>query len=95
MSAIRATVLPGSTIELFLCLDGFHLGLLLFFFFFFVFRLLMALRRAYGGSQAGGRIGAGAAGLHYSPQQHWILNPLSEARDRTFVLMDTCQIRFH
>ena len=32
--------------------------------------------------------------LHHSPQQHWILNPLSEARDRTCVLVDTSQIRF-
>ena len=27
--------------------------------------------------------------LHHSPKQHWILNPLSEARDQTCVLMDT------
>ena len=27
--------------------------------------------------------------LHHRSQQHWILNPLSEARNRTFVLMDT------
>uniref|UniRef100_A0A8D1DAL5 Uncharacterized protein n=1 Tax=Sus scrofa TaxID=9823 RepID=A0A8D1DAL5_PIG len=33
--------------------------------------------------------------LHYSSQQRRILNPLSEARDRTCVLMDTSQIRFH
>ena len=25
----------------------------------------------------------------------WILNPLSEARDRTHILMDTSRIRFH
>ena len=25
--------------------------------------------------------------LHHSSQQHWILNPLSEARDRTQILM--------
>ena len=31
--------------------------------------------------------------LHYS-WQHWILNPLSEARDRTCVLTDARQIRF-
>jgi len=34
-------------------------------------------------------------GLHFSSQQCRILNPLSEARDRTQVLMDTSQIRFH
>ena len=32
--------------------------------------------------------------LYHSSLQHWILNPLSEARDRTFILMDTSQIRF-
>jgi len=30
--------------------------------------------------------------LHHSSQQRWILNPLSEARDQTCVLMDTSQI---
>ena len=32
--------------------------------------------------------------LHHSPQQCQILNPLSEARDRTRILQDTSQIRF-
>ena len=66
---------------------------------------------AFGGSQARGRIGAVVAGLHHShsnvgsepcllpaPQlraMRWTLNPLNEARDRTYVLMDACQIRFH
>ena len=27
--------------------------------------------------------------LHYSSQQHWIFNPLSEARDGTCILMNT------
>ena len=31
---------------------------------------------------------------HHSPQQHQILNPLSEARERPCVLMDTSQIRY-
>ena len=30
--------------------------------------------------------------LHHSSQQHQILNPLSEARDRTCTLMDASQI---
>ena len=30
--------------------------------------------------------------LHHSSWQHWILHPLSEASDRTHVLMDTSQI---
>ena len=32
--------------------------------------------------------------LHHSSQQHWIFNPLSEARDRTLVLMDTRRVRY-
>ena len=32
--------------------------------------------------------------LHYSSQQHWILNPLSKAGNRTHILMDTSQIHF-
>ena len=33
--------------------------------------------------------------LYHSSQQHWILNPLSEAEDQTQVLMDTSWIHFH
>ena len=32
--------------------------------------------------------------LHHSSQQCQILNPLSKARDQTFVLMDASQIHF-
>ena len=32
--------------------------------------------------------------LHHSSWQCWILNPLSKARDLTYVLMDANQIRF-
>ena len=28
-------------------------------------------------------------------RQHWILNPLSKARDRTCVRMDTSQVCYH
>ena len=35
-----------------------------------------------------------ACDLHHSSQQHWILNSLSEARDRTQVLMGTSQVRY-
>ena len=31
--------------------------------------------------------------LYHSSRQHWILNPLSEARDRIHILMDTSQLR--
>ena len=30
--------------------------------------------------------------LHHSSQQHQILDPLSQARDRTYILMDTSRI---
>ena len=76
------------------------MGLVFFFFFFCLFR---AIPEAKGGSQARGSIGAVATGLHHShsnmgselrlrptphsSQQCWIVNPLSEARDRTRVLM--------
>jgi len=30
--------------------------------------------------------------LHHSSQQHQILNPLSKARDRTHIFMDTNQV---
>ena len=33
--------------------------------------------------------------LHHTSQQCQILNPLSEAKDQTCVLMDTSQIHFH
>ena len=63
------------------------------FFVFFVclfvlFFVFMALPAAYGNSQARGWIVATTAGLHHSLQQHRILNPLSEARDGTHVLID-------
>ena len=31
--------------------------------------------------------------LHHSAKQHRILNPLSQARDQAYVLMDTSQVR--
>ena len=48
--------------------------------------------QAYGGSQARGQIRAAAHGLHRSSQQRQILNPLTEARDGTHILVDTSQV---
>ena len=71
--------------------------------FFFVFCLLRATPVAYGASQARRRVEAVAmttatwylshvCNLHHSSWQCWILNPLSEARDRTRVLTDISRV---
>ena len=76
------------------------------FFFSFLF-FLRATPRVYGGSQTRGQIRAIAASLchshsntrsepavcdlHHRSGQHWILNPLSGARDETHILVDTSQ----
>ena len=77
--------------------------------YLFIFVFLKAAPVAYGSSLARGLIGAIAAAyttattmpdpsrvcdLHHTSRQCWILNPLSEARDRTHNLMDPSQIRF-
>ena len=74
------------------------------------FLLFRAESGAYGGSQVRGWIIAIAASLttatamqdpslacdlHHSSWQHQILNPQSEARDQTCILMVTSRIRFH
>ena len=33
--------------------------------------------------------------LHHSSQQHWILNPLSEARNQICILVATSRIRYY
>ena len=53
-----------------------------------------ATSRAYGSSQTRDRIGATAAGLYHSSQQHWIPDTMSEARERTCIFMDISQIHF-
>ena len=76
---------------------------------YLVFCLLRVAPTAYGGSQARDPIRATVVGLHHSHSntgaeprlppaisswQHQILNPLSEARDRTCNLMVPSRIRF-
>ena len=76
----------------------------------YVFCLFKTAPATYGGSQARGLIGASSASLHHShsnirselrqrptpsSRQHWILNLVSEARDRTCNLMVPSWIRFH
>ena len=75
-------------ISLFLCFI-----LFIYFILFYFFAISWAAPEAYGVSQARGLIGAVAAGLHHSSQQHWILNPLSKARDRTCNLIVPSRIR--
>ena len=36
-----------------------------------------------------------ACDLHHSSRQHWILNPLSEAKDGSSILMDTSWVYYH
>ena len=70
----------------------------------FLFCLFRAASVAYGGSQArvesellllayaraaATRDPSCVFDLHHRSWQCWILNPLSEAKDRTYVLMDT------
>ena len=62
-------------------------GGFIYVFIYWSFCLFRATPSAYGGSQAGGPIGAVAVGLYHSSQQCRILNPLSEARDRSHNLM--------
>ena len=70
----------------------------------------MATHMAYGSSQARGPIRAVAVAystatapwdlsricnLHHSLWQCQIINPLSEARNQTYILMDTSQVCYH
>ena len=79
------------------------------FFFFFFFCFFRATPAADGSSQARSQIRAAllaystALGtqdlshicdLHHSSWKCWILNPRSEARDRTHILIDTSQVQF-
>ena len=69
----------------------------------FVFAFFRAASTAHGSSQASSWIGTAGASLfnshicdlHHSSQQCQILNPLSEARDWTHILMDTSQVHYY
>jgi len=56
--------------------------------------LFRAETEDYGGSLARGVNGVVAASLHRSSRQCQILNPLSEARDQTCVLMASGRVRY-
>ena len=67
--------------------------------FIHLFCLFRATPMAYGGSQVRGQIGVRQdpsciCDLHHSSWQCWILNPLSEVRNRACDLMDASQIHF-
>ena len=81
-------------------------NLFLFVILFYFWSFLGLLPVAYGGSQVRGLIGAVAASLrqshsnvgsepclYHSSRQHWMLNPLSKAREWTRNLMVPSQIR--
>ena len=59
------------------------------------FCLFRAALLPYGSSRAKGQIEAVATGLCHSSEQHGILNPLSEARDRTRNLMVPSRVQDH
>ena len=104
---VLCTSLPPESLQKHLCgLPKKHICSPKYIFFCFS----RAPPTAYGGSQARDLIGSVATSLHHShsnagskphlqptPQlrQRRILNPLREARDRTYNLMVPSQIRFH
>ena len=61
---------------------------------FVCFCFFRATPAAYGGSQPRGQVRTVATGLCHRSRHCQILNPLSEARDQTYILMDTSRIRF-
>ena len=86
------------------------LPFLIFLFFFFFFFCFSVAPAAYPSPMLGVKSGlqllacatatatpdlSHICDLHHSSQQHWIINPLREARDQTCVLMNANQIRLH
>ena len=73
-----------------------------FFSQLFIYLLVFILGPPFGSSRSSGQIRAVGAilyhsqshvlELHHSSGQRWILNPLSEVRDQTLILMDTRQV---
>ena len=66
----------------------------IYIYIIYYFGLFRTAPSAYGSFQTRGQTRAAAASLHHSSQQRRILNPLSEARDRTHVLMDPSQVHY-
>ena len=77
----------------------------IYFYLFTIVLLFMAMPVAHGSSQARSQLAYSTAtamdvpscicDLHQSSQQCQILNPLSEARDKPHVLMDTSWVCYH
>ena len=68
------------------------------FFLFFFFQLFRAMPAACGVTATTYTTATATqdlGDLHHSSWQHWILNPLSNAKDRTYDLMVTSQIHLH
>ena len=63
--------------------------LFIYYLFIYLFLSFRAAPEAYGSSHARGQIGSVAVSLCHSSQ---ILNPLSKARDGTYILMDPSQV---
>ena len=105
-SEILQTLLETSVLLLFY----FIFYLILFYFILFYFILLFIFLGPHSRHMEVPRLGvepdpqllatattdpSNVCNLHHSLWQCWILNPLSQAKDPTCVLMDTSQICFH
>ena len=62
------------------------------FFFFSLFIFLLGMHSWHVKFPDYGSNRSHICDLHHSSQQHWILNPLNEARDRTHILTDMCWV---
>ena len=106
LQLINSFSMRNSTLSLVSCFPS---SMLLLFRFFLFPSLFRAAPAAYGSFQARSRTGAVAAGLHHTAaqdlshvwdlhhtqQQCQVLNPLSDARNQTHIVMDTSWVHCH